>query len=104
MSSTQINKQVYQKWNTQDKKLFIKLHKVHGTAFEKYQSSFPSRTVQQIRSFYYNEINQQKNNRKKSKKNFDFPQSQFVFDELQEPLNRSENGNESLHLSNDFFE
>ncbi|CAL6072487.1 Conserved_hypothetical protein [Hexamita inflata] len=96
MSSTQQNKKVYQKWNTQDKKLFIKLHKVHGTAFEKYQSSFPSRTVQQIRSFYYNEINQQKNNRKKSQKNLD--------EAKESKTNRSENGDESLHLSIDFFE
>ncbi|CAL5985223.1 SANT/Myb_domain [Hexamita inflata] len=116
MSATQKNKKGYQNWNKQDKKLFIKLYKQHGTAFEKYQSSFPTRTVQQIKSFYNNEINKQKENRKKSQKNLDFPHSQFIFDDLQEtnvPVinskenkteNRTENGDESLHLSDALFE
>ncbi|CAL5985213.1 SANT/Myb_domain [Hexamita inflata] len=122
MSSTQENKKVYQKWNKQDKKLFIKLNKLHGKAFEKYQSSFPKRTVQQIKSFYYNEINKQNKNSKKSIKNLNFPHSQYILDDLQakqvqnigpviysneakeSKTSRSENQDESLHLSNDFFE
>ncbi|CAL5985220.1 SANT/Myb_domain [Hexamita inflata] len=57
MPSQENNKKVYQKWNTQDKKLFIKLYKVYGTAFDKYQSYFPDRTKQQIQYFFGNQVN-----------------------------------------------
>ncbi|CAL6112489.1 SANT/Myb_domain [Hexamita inflata] len=57
MSSTQENKKKYQKWNTQDKKLFTLLFKKYGTDFDKYQSSFPSRTVKQIRYYFGNQVN-----------------------------------------------
>ncbi|CAL6072491.1 SANT/Myb_domain [Hexamita inflata] len=58
--SSQQDKKKYQKWNKQDKIRYAQLYKLYGTAFDKYQSYFPGRTVEQIRYYFGNQVNKNK--------------------------------------------
>ncbi|CAL6112495.1 SANT/Myb_domain [Hexamita inflata] len=44
----------YNPWKKQDKALFLDLHKKFDKKFSKYQPYYPDRTIDQIKSFYYN--------------------------------------------------
>ncbi|CAL5985224.1 SANT/Myb_domain [Hexamita inflata] len=46
----------YNTWKKQDKALFLDLHKKFGINFSKYEPYFLDRTKDQIKSFYYNQI------------------------------------------------
>ncbi|CAL5985200.1 SANT/Myb_domain [Hexamita inflata] len=55
-----ITKKIYKKWTKEDKELIVKLYQQHEQNFKNYLSYFPDRTLQQIQSFYYNQVNKNK--------------------------------------------
>ncbi|CAL6072469.1 Homeobox-like_domain superfamily [Hexamita inflata] len=60
ISSLMENSQKYHKWTNDDKQLFTKLYKLHGTAFDRYVPFFHDVTLSQIKSFYNNQLHKNK--------------------------------------------
>ncbi|CAL6095976.1 Homeobox-like_domain superfamily [Hexamita inflata] len=60
ISSLMENSQKYHKWTNDDKQLFTKLYKLHGTAFDRYVQFFHDVTLSQIKSFYNNQLHKNK--------------------------------------------